>query len=477
MWWLIIPAVIVAFLLVIIVRALMFKPKDKAGENAEKIEVDEETATKHLAEMIKCATVSYRDKSLEDEKEFDKFKALLRELYPTVYANAEYEEIGKRALLFKIKGESSEAPTVFMAHFDVVPVNEEQWEKPPFSAIIEDGYLWGRGTLDTKITLLGTMEAAESLLKSGFKPKNDIYFSFAGDEETAGQGAPAVVDTLKERGITPQLVVDEGGAVVSNVFPGVKEPCALIGIGEKGMMDIELSVKSKGGHASSPPPHTPVGVLAQAVVDIEKKPFKSQMTPATTEMFDTLGRHSSFVMKLIFANMWCFKGILNMICKKSGGEMNALMRTTCAFTMMKGSAAANVLPPKASVCANMRLLGKDTTDSAIAYLKKVVDNEDIEFRMIDGMNPSIFSDTSCEGYKELKKAIEDTWQGSIVSPYLMIACSDSRHFCRISNKVFRFSAMALTTEERGLIHGNNERIKLDKIGKTIEFYTRLMKTR
>jgi len=193
------------------------------------------------------------------------------------------------------------------------------------------------------------------------------------------------------------------------------------------------------------------------------------------EMYDTLGRHSTFVYRMIFANLWLFRPVLNLLCSLKGGEMNALMRTTWAFTMAKGSPSPNVLPPEASMVANVRIIGGDTGESVVEYLRKTIKDDSISLRMIHCTNPSIFSDTTTEGWKKLCGAISETWTDALVSPYLMIACSDSRHFNRISDKVYRFSAMALTGEERASIHGHNERIRVENIVRTVEFYTRLMR--
>ena len=271
------------------------------------------------------------------------------------------------------------------------------------------------------------------------------------------------------------MVVDEGGAVVENVFPGVKAPCGLIGIAEKGMMDVRYTAKSKGGHASAPKPNSPLVRLSRAVLKVEKHPFKYHVTKPVAEMFDTLGRHSSLVFKIVFANFGLFKGLLDeFMCKKSGGEINALMRTTVAFTQSEGSAASNVIPPKASVVSNIRLNPEDNMESALEYLKKTV-GEDAEVELIHGMNPSRISETDCEAYEKVASAVASTWKGAVVSPYLMVQCSDSRHWGRISDRVYRFSAMDLTSEERGTIHGHNERIRLDCLNRAVEFYIRLMK--
>lgn len=467
--------VLALFLIFIISRALYFNPKEGIKTIEQEESFNGEKAVESLCELVRCKTVSYRDKKLEDNSEFQKLISKLPFLYPNVFEKCSFEELEDRALLFKWEGKNHNEPTVLMAHYDVVPVNEEDWEKPAFDAVIEDGVIWGRGTLDTKATFNGILFAANHLIEQGFVPENDIYFAFSGGEEINGKGAVNIVDWFENNGIIPALVVDEGGAVVENVFPGVKQPCGLIGIAEKGMLNLEYKVKSNGGHASAPKPHTPVGVLSAACCRVENKPFKSHLTKPVAAMFDTLGRHSSFVYRMIFSNLWLFKPVLDMICKKSGGELNALMRTTVAFTQMSGSKAANVIPPEATMVSNMRLNPMDTMDSAVEYIKNTVNNENIEISVIDGMNPSRVSELDCEAYNKVATAVASTWKGCIVSPYLMVQCSDSRHYGRISDKVYRFSAMDLTSEERATIHGNNERIRIEAVNKTVEFYIRLIK--
>lgn len=466
---------VVAFFAVIIGRTLAFKPQKQPKTVDEEVGFDREKAISNLQTLVRFKTVSNADPSLEDDGEFEGLINKLPELYPKVFETCEFMRFPDRGLLFRWRGKEEGAPSVLMAHYDVVPVNEDMWEKPPFDGILEDGVLWGRGTLDTKVTFNGVLYAAETLIAEGFTPNKDIYFAFSGGEEVNGRGAVNIVDYFEEKGIVPEMVVDEGGAVVEKVFPGVKQPCGMIGIAEKGMMNVRYSTKSNGGHASAPKPHTPVGVLSKACCKIENHPFKAHMSEPVRQLFDTLGRHSSFAMRMIFANMWCFSWVLDLICKKSGGEINALMRTTVAFTQMKGSSAPNVIPPEAEMVSNMRLNPMDNIDSALEYLKKTVNDSSVEIELLHGMNPSPVSRTDCEGWERVASAVASTWRGALVSPYLMVQCSDSRHYGRISDRVYRFSAMDLTKEERGMIHGNNERIRIDCACRAVEFYIRLMK--
>lgn len=475
MWWLIPVAIIAIFIAFIIIRTLNFKPKNDVVLQNDSIEFDKDKAAQNLAELVRCKTVSYFDKTLEDDAEFEKLENLLPKLYPNVFKACSFEKLPDRALLFCLKGKNDGDPAVLMAHYDVVPVDESGWEKPAFDAEIVDGVMWGRGTLDTKVTMNGILYAAEHLIASGFVPENDIYFAFSGCEEINGQGAVNIVDWFEKKGITPSMVVDEGGAVVENVFPGVSAPCGLIGIAEKGMLNACYTAKSAGGHASAPKPNAPIDRLARACCKVLKKPFKYHITPPVAKLFDTLGRHSSFLYRMIFANLWLFAPVLNLICKSSGGELNALLRTTVAFTQASGSSVPNVIPPKAQMVSNMRLNPYDTIDSALEYLNKTVADENVEITVLGGMNPSRISTTDCEGWQRVATAVASTWKGCIVSPYLMVQCSDSRHYGRISDKVYRFSAMDLTSEERATIHGHNERIRLQTLNKSVEFFIRLIK--
>lgn len=470
-----VAVLLVAFIAVLLIRTLRFRPKEGPAIQEDTVEFDKDRAVKCLQELVKCKTVSRHESELEDNAEFEKLIALLPELFPKVHETCTLMRFPDRGLLYHWQGKHADKPSVMMAHYDVVPVNEAGWKKPPFAGIIEDGVLWGRGTLDTKITFSSVLFSAEQLISEGFVPEQDMYFAFSGGEEINGLGAVHIVDYFKEQGIVPELVVDEGGGVVEGMFPGVSRPCGMVGIAEKGMIDLEYRAKSAGGHASAPKPHTPVGVLADACSKVENHPFPMHITKPVAAMFDTLGRHSTFIYRMIFANLWLFSGVLDRLCKKQGGEMNALMRSTVAFTQMRGSDAPNVIPPEAAMVSNIRLNPMDNVDSAVEYLNKTVGNPEVELSIIESKNPSPISEINCEAWNKLTTAVASTWKGCIVTPYLMVQCSDSRHYAGLSDHVYRFSAMDLTVEERATLHGHNERIRVEVIHRAAEFYLRLMR--
>ncbi len=474
MWWLVFPVALAAFLAVLLIRAAAYRPKKLPDCPMLEAEVDGDHAVFALGELIKCRTESFYDKSLESTAEFDRFREKLAALYPLVHEKCPHEIIGERGMLFKLKGKSDAAPSIFMAHYDVVPARDADWEQPPFEANIIDGVMWGRGTLDTKGTLVGVMEGAETLLRTGFVPENDMYFAFGGDEETFGACAKAIVAELARRGIAPAFVLDEGGAVTSNVFPGVTQPCALIGTAEKGHVNAVYTAETAGGHSSMPPKVTAISLLADAVKAQDKHPFPRRLKEPVLTMLDILGRNSTFLYRLIFANLWCFAGLFDLICKSAGGALNAMLRTTAVFTMMQGSDAPNIMPAKATMLANVRLMPGDTVDSALEYLKKAAPAGVTVSEGEGTQEASGVSNIETAGYEKLSVAIRQTWPDALVSPYLMMGGSDSTHYTAISDNVYRFCPMILDEEERGLIHSPNERVPVDKIVLCAQFYRRMI---
>lgn len=465
-------ALLIAFLCY---RAARFTPPVLPPLPAPRTSADEGALADKLGALVRFATVSHPDPALDDEEAFQGFRDALKTLYPATASHCPMELVAGRGLIYHWKGQSSDRPRVLMAHYDVVPVNKSRWGSDPFSGRVEDGYVFGRGTLDTKGTLAALMDAAERLIIEGCVPAQDIYLCFSGDEEVAGPTCQKMIDRLKERGVSPDFVLDEGGAVVDNVFPGVKQPCALIGTAEKGMTELVLKAVTKPGHASAPPRHTAIGMTARAVCRMEQRVFPYRLTPPVRQMFDTLGRHCPFGLKILFANIGFFAPLMRLITPLMGGEFNALTHTTCAFTMAQAGLASNVLPPESEIVANVRILPGETKETVQQRAQKRVGAEGLTALTRSGNDPSPISRTDDAEWLMLADAVRQVWPDAIVSPYLMIACSDARHYSRISGHVYRFSAMALTKEERGLIHGDNERIRIKELCKASVFYETLMR--
>ncbi len=429
----------------------------------------------HLSQLIKIKTISHRDAALDDEGEFLRFEEKLCEIYKDLLAHCQKIECGNKSILLRIEGESSANPSVLMAHYDVVEANDDEWQHPPFCGEVIDGELWGRGTIDTKISLLSAMEGAQSLIKSGFKPQNDIYLAFAGDEEVAGHGATDIIAYLKKNGVKPAFVLDEGGAIVNGVVPGMGKQMALIGLGEKGQMNAKFTARGTGGHSSRPTTPSLLGKVSRAVIRCEKKPLPGLLTPPVKGLFTAVAPHVPFYMRIVYANMWLFGKVFCALGQTMGSEFNELLRSRLGFTWAVGSTKFNVLPTPVTVGANIRSLNTDNKQKIHDYLTKVVNDKDIEIEFDMSIEASEYSTTDSEQWDKLCGAIGTVWKDTVVAPYLMIAASDSRHYSGYCDNVFRFSPLMLTKDSRKLIHANDERISTDSITDSVKFYIAIIK--
>ena len=458
--------------LIVIIRTLTFKPK-KVQINNEKVNVDEVNGPKRFSEIIKHQTISHYQNIGTDYKPFQECIDNLKKNYINVFNKCEFEQADDYGICLKLKGKSSVKPSVLMAHYDVVPA-EGKWDFAPFSGEIVDGYILGRGTLDTKSTMCATLEALNELLENDYVPENDLYLCFGADEEVYGTTAVNRVAILEKLGIHPEFVLDEGGAIVSKVFPGVAKDCAVVGVIEKGLLNVNLKVKSKGGHSSSPSNNGSVVKLSKAIIKLQKKQMKAKYTETVLELFERFGRNASFGIRVILANMWLFRGLFKFLLQKLGGEPAALVRTTFAFTMLEGSHANNVLPAEATATINIRVAPFNTIDEIIRHIKKVV-GKDIEVEIINGFEASKESSFKEIHFNNIESCVLETFGNDIiVCPYIMLGATDSRHFTKISKNVYRFSPMILSKEDRTGIHGINERISVENYNHCVEFYKRLM---
>ena len=435
---------IVVLIAIILIRALLFVDKNDYNKKVP-FDVADDNIVYKLGEMLKVPTISYEDSSLIDYDVFHKYIELVQKLYPKVFEKCEYELTKELVIKLKLKGESSERPTVLMSHYDVVPVTEG-WDHDPFLGEVVDGYLYGRGALDTKCTMACALSALEKALEKGYTPKNDLYLCFGGNEEVYGDGQWEMAQWFKKEGITPALVFDEGGGILRNAFPGVKNDTAFLGVVEKGMVNVKLSIDGNGGHSSTPRKNGPTIQLAKALTRLEKHPMKPKFIKASKEMINIMGRHSSFSMKLIFANMWIFKGLLMKLFTILSADTRALLTTTFAFTLIKGGNATNIIPNHVEANINVRIAPFNTVDEVINHIKKVIKNDNIKIEVSDINKMYTECDFNLEGYKKISDTVYKTYNNTVVAPFIMLGGTDARHYNEVSDCVIRFSPLLITNE-------------------------------
>ncbi|WP_345761481.1 M20/M25/M40 family metallo-hydrolase [Diaminobutyricibacter sp. McL0608] len=443
--------------------------------------LDPARAVERFRELLRIPTMSRNDIETTRWEDFDAFVEALPRLYPTLHDALELTVIARHSLLYRWPGREPGAPTVLMAHYDVVPATDEGWEHPPFAADLdgegEGQVIWARGAIDDKGALVAILEAVDSLVQAGHLPLNDVYLSFGHDEETVGKGAQAIVAHLAERGVRPALVLDEGGAIVEGVFPAVSDPIAMVGVSEKGITTLRLRVAQAGGHASTPPRMTATVRLARAITRLNARPFPARLSETNLLMIETLGGHATGPLRHVFTRARLLKPLMIAAFGRLSDETRAIVRTTTAVTRLSGSLASNALAEEAHADVNVRIAVGSTVEKSLRHVRRAIRDPLVEVLVVDANEPSPVSPASGPEWDSVRESITATYAGVIVSPYVMLGASDSRHFTRISDAVYRFTPFELSAEDRATLHARDERIRVATWLRGINVYATLLRSR
>ncbi len=424
-----------------------------------------------LSEMVKYNTVSIPETNQREL--FLGFHKVLERLFPLVHQNLEKTEIDGN-LLFFWKGKSGKRPLVLMSHQDVVPA-EGQWKHPPFCGEIIDGYVWGRGSSDTKCSVMAFFQAVEELLKDGYVPENDVYLSSSCTEEWAGDGCPKLVAELERRGVRPYLVCDEGGGIITEPVGGIHGNFAMVGVFEKGKADVKFTAKSNGGHASAPKKGSPIARISDFIAEFEHgHPFKRRLPKEVAAMFRALAPYASFPLKLVFGNLWLFKPILLKVLPSISAQAGAMIQTTIAFTRASGSDAYNVMPAEATLGCNLRFIPHQGRDESLAIVKGLADKHGLEMEVYHAVDYSEPVDINGEAFKLVQDTIAKTFPGCAGSPYVMTGATDARNYQRICDNVVRFAPVVYGPDQMKGMHGLDETIGIDCLPGAVDFYKNLI---
>jgi carboxypeptidase PM20D1 len=472
---------LVAVASVVIFRSVTLSSRQVKSIPASNIIFDTKVLAERLEKAIQFQTISYEDRARFNEAEFKGFQKFLEQSFPKVHAAMKKEFAGDYSLLYTWKGQDDkELPILLAAHMDVVPAESEpgsKWTYPPFQGHIADGFIWGRGTMDDKESVLGILEAIEKLLQEGYVPRRTIYIAFGHDEEIGGQhGAAKIADILTSRQVRLDYVLDEGLTIIEGLIPNISRPVALVGIAEKGCLSIELSVDGEGGHSMMPPRQTAIGILSSAISKLEQNQFPTRMEAPVRKMFETLSPEMPFGMRMVFANLWLFEGLVK---KKlaAAPRTNALVRTTIAPTIFHAGVKGNMLVAKARAIVNYRILPGDTISKVLRSVQKTINDPRVKIVASEGLksDPSNIADTESKSYKALEQAIRQVFPQALVAPGLVIAATDSRHYSSLTRNILHFSPIHLHSDDPQRIHGTDERISVENYNEVVKFYTQLIR--
>jgi carboxypeptidase PM20D1 len=437
----------------------------------------------NLAKAIRYKTVSNSYDLPYAKAAFDDFHEFLEITYPSAHSVMEREIVGEASLLYRwpASGTSTQKPIGFLAHMDVVPVEsgtEAGWSYPAFDGTVADGYVWGRGASDNKMSVITLLETVERLAKEGFKPSRDIYFAFGHDEELGGdRGAKVIVDTLETRGVTFDWTLDEGSGIADGIIAGLNVPVALVSLAEKGSVTLRISAEGTGGHSSTPAPDTAISIVGRAVGRLTENQYPLEMTDSVREMLGTLAPEYPYSQQVVLANLWAFEGL---VVEQMGASRvtAASLRTTTAPTIFNAGTKSNILPQKAVAFVNFRIHPRDSVESVLKRAQKIIDDPRV---MVGaeaddpGSEPTSTSSFKSDGFKAIRASIGETFGAVPVVPSLTVAGTDSKHYARIADNTYRFNPYFITSDDLQRIHGTDERISIGNLATSVEFYQDFIK--
>lgn len=464
-----------------------------------------EQSLRRFAGGIRIPTISDADYEEFDYGPFDVFKVYLRDSYPAIFSQLEYEEVNGYGLVLRWKGKNSSLkPILLLSHYDVVPVAgfdeadqfgdsipvfrpddaafppvseiAEEWDFAPFSGAVANGRIYGRGTLDMKNMLFAILEAIDKLVLQGFMPERDVYLAFGHDEEVGGmEGAYKIAESFKEKGIEFDAVFDEGGIIsAKGSIDLLEKDIALVGMAEKGFMSLKIYVKGLGGHSSMPPLQSAIGKAAVIMQRLEEKQMPATLIPPMENFLDNLGGEMPFSSKMAISNRWLFENMLLNNFEKTP-ITNALIRTTTALTMMSGSKAANVLDSEVSFVVNFRILPGNTIEDVLRHVEKACEGFEVQIDQVgDPKEPSNISPSDTRGFTLIQETIAKVFPEALTTPYITVGGTDAYQYEIVSSNVYRFLPVALNASEQRSIHSENEYISIDAYNRMIHYFEYLI---
>ncbi|QCZ92056.1 M20 family peptidase [Salinimonas iocasae] len=474
-------ALLTAVIAVVLIRGALFTPSQNvyrsAGSGDYALPSAEQVA-EHLSQSIRFKTLSEQS-APTDTQAFSAFRKWLADTYPTAHETLSLHTINTHTLLFHWRGsDAQKQPVLLSAHYDVVPVDPttvSKWAHPPFAGHIdEQSRIWGRGALDDKSAVIALMEAVEAAVRQQFTPKSDIYIAFTHDEELGGNaGAKAVTEWFRDNNITPAWSLDEGSFVLDGLVPGLEKPIASINVAEKGFLTIRLSAAGAGGHSSMPPEQTAVTRISRAVVAIQDAPVPGGLSGVTGEMYSGIARHMSFDKRVLFANSWLFRPVIEQVVGRSPSG-NAMLRTTTAPTMMSGSIKANVLPEVATATINFRVHPRDSIEDIVIWVKQAIDDDEIKIEVTESFPASSVSPSDNQAFGLLSGSARHVYPDAVITPGLTVAATDSHHYATLT-QAYRFNPMIISDKDLDGFHGTNEHITTENMMNAVTFYSHLFR--
>lgn len=500
----IIISLLILLIIIVLIKTFTYSFKKVSANTTSGWKmIKDDSAIQRLSGGLKIPTVSSGELGDFNYSTFDTIKEYIKNAYPLIYQNAEFAEVNTYGLVFRLKGSNpSLDPILFLSHTDVVPPGDaevkdktenifrpddqplpavsevsEEWDFGPFSGAVANGRIYGRGSIDMKGMLFSLLESMNNVIKTKYIPQRDIYLAFGFDEEVGGQqGAVKIAEYFRNKNVQFDAVYDEGGLILEKgSVTGINSDIAVIGCAEKGFLSVKIKVKGLGGHSSMPPAESAIGKAAVIMQRLESGQMKPEVTPLINQFFTNVGGSMSFISRMAIANQWLLKPVLLSQLTKNNST-NALVRTTTALTMMKGSDAPNVLSPEVEFIVNFRLLPGNTVKDVKEHIANATKGFDVEIDEIDSVKEaSAVSSSNTRAFQMIEAAIKEIYPTAIATPYLTVGATDAYKYQIVSKNIYRFMPIKINNAEKQSIHSTNEYLSIENYMKMIHYFEFIMR--
>ncbi len=379
---------------------------------------------------------------------------------------------GRGNIVARIKGDGRAAPLLLMAHLDVVPVEADKWQHPPFGGNIVDGYLWGRGALDTKELVAMELMVMLLLKREGKPLARDIIFMANADEEAGGNlGAGWMVDHHPEL-INAEYAINEGGGIAVDILG---KRFFTVQTGEKGTARFAMRTHGRPGHAAQPHLDNAVLKLADAIQKIgaAREAFPLHATQTVCDFFEGIAakidkKYQPGIRALLDPKT--HNTVLKQLPIADGmrAMINAMLHNTVTPTMLNAGTKVNVIPSVAEARCDARLIPGQSPEDLLRELRAIIGNEvEVEF---EATRMGRESDHHTPLFDTIKRVMARHQPQATVLPYLVTGATDARHVTKLGTKVYGFCPMIVPIDELDTVHAHNERVSLDNL----EFGTRVL---
>lgn len=430
-----------------------------------------------LSRLIACKTVWTR--SGENAEEFAKFYRELNRLFPNLTAKAEKLTFGGGCFFYIVRGKNATKNLLLMSHHDVVD-GGVGWDTDPFCPTVKEGYLYGRGTIDTKTPLFAELQACEELLAEGFQPEGfDLYIGSSNNEEVCGDGMVLATQYFKEQGVHFDLVMDEGGAITEGQIPGVTAKSAVIAVHEKSRhlyrCTASLATKGHGGFGGSN--DSAVERLTGFVHEVaakRNKIYRGHFYPEVKATFETHAPYMAFPMNVLFGHMGLFAPLIKKIMMGIPAAAPMLSTQISFTTLQAGSPEDPQLRAKqAETTMFLRCVREEDLYAGLETIRAIGKKYGvtIEERERDYCRPTDFTGAA---YRMVEGLVQENFPDVVVAPFLLTAGTDARRFTDVADNILRFAPIDLSKAQFATVHNANEHIGLDSIGQCVVFYRDLI---